>query len=685
METIKKFIFGTIAVFCMLVFAACFSHWEGDEGTLVFNFRSASAGSRGVFVEGDEYLDFRHVVYLRNANGRLIEAGEFTGDKGTISAPIGNYTVIIKGYHETEGLHSYGISERTVKISGGRRTDVELDMHSAIEVRDQFELKNAFDEANYNPTRLLYIFIKNSFDVDGDDYEISVSGKVTLIAETDVVIDNYLMYADLFELVDSGILSLGIKDMQGKITINGNNVSERVIVALKGQSNSELFMYEGVTIQSHSNSAVSVGNYTKFNMHGGIIRENGRGIEVNGEFNMHGGYITENICGSDGAGVYVSGAGAIFNMDGGFITKNSFSYHGANGGGVCIINGATFNMKGGTISENTTDSSGGGVVVSGGSGGSATFNMSGGYITKNISKGSGGGVTVGGAFATFKMTGGYISENIVTHDGEGRGGGVLLEYPATFIMDGGTISKNIVNGDGGGVHASAESITFDMSRGTITENEANRGGGVFFDADANANLTMSGGIITKNKAVTSGGGVYLTMNAYEFTMSGGIISENIAGENGGGINVDGNFNFQSGTISSNQAEYGGGIYIAGNMTMSGSGNISKNEAINGGGVNVSGGSFTMVGGVISGNTARDNGGGVWVGGDGSGGNGNFEMSGGIVYGMEDFLDPELRNTLLIIQNPGAALYVGADGSADIFGYDFIDNSSSGTLRESSFN
>jgi len=674
METIKKFIFGTIAVFCMLVITACFSHWESGEGTLVFNFRSASAGSRGVFVEGDEYLNFKHVVYLKTAYGRLIEAGEFTGSTGAVSAPIGTYTVYIKGYHETEGvLHSYGISEMTVTISSGRRTDVELDMYSAIEVRDQDGLQNAFNATEAYSDSLLYIFIGNSFDIIEDsDYDSNIYGNVILIAETDVEITFSINYAhNGFINVSGGTLSLGTENMPGTIKIISTVAGEGGLISV---SSSRLEMYEGITIQGYEGTAaIRLYSNSEFYMHGGTITGNKRGVFVGGNSNfyMSGGYITKNILeGGSGGGVYVEGSGAIFEMSGGTIEENKAN----NGGGVYVSgSGATFTMTtGGIITKNNAATSGGGVFINGG-----TFTMIEdgiGIITKNEASQKGGGVVVTGATGVFNLHSGTISFNRSL----GAGGGIHISGGNTYIHDG-LITENtsgtgsaLTGGSGGGINMEGGTVL--MSGGSITENKSNNGGGVNV---SDGSFTMEeGGEISGNTARNNGGGVWIggvTSNRGSFIMTSGEISSNTAENNGGGVWSGGGIvEMRDGKIAGNRAVNGGGIYVGiqGDQTtfhmVDGeiSGNIATND---GGGVCVVGvdylTSFSMVNGEIAGNNANSRGGGVFVGSPGGSWPGTFTMTGGVIYGSN--ANAALQNTA----NDGTALY--NTGSATINGEPYI--------------
>ncbi len=126
-----------------------------------------------------------------------------------------------------------------------------------------------------------------------------------------------------------------------------------------------------------------------------------------------------------------------------------------------------------------------------------------GKITGGYTNSSGGGVGISGG--TFTMNGGAISGNHATNNG----GGVFLNG-GKFIMNGGAISGNTANGSGGGVFVN--SGVFTMNGGTISGNTATDtgtsdcGGGGVYMLDGEINL--KGGTITGNNTAENGGGLY---------------------------------------------------------------------------------------------------------------------------------------------------------------------------------
>ena len=313
----------------------------------------------------------------------------------------------------------------------------------------------------------------------------------------------------------------------------------------------------------------------------------GCGVEVHsGTFTMFGGSITDNTSSSSGGGVLLRAAGsdtAAFNMYGGTISGNTA---GSKGGGVCMFANSSFTLYDGTISGNTA-AEGGGV-----------------YVNED---------------RTFTMSGGTISNNrAYNEDNRTIGGGVCSD--GTFIMSGGTVSGNTAT-EGGGVFVGYDKAAFTMTAGTIEKNTAVDGGGV----SNNGTFTMSGGTIggtdltAANTASDEGGGV---RNAVTFTMSGSaaVTCNKAAGNKrdsrdgeGGGVFNNGTFTMSGGTISGNRAGFGGGIYHGGSKMELNGGTVRENTAVKSGGGLFYADDATLNGVVITGNTAGENGGGTWQG------------------------------------------------------------------------
>ena len=207
---------------------------------------------------------------------------------------------------------------------------------------------------------------------------------------------------------------------------------------------------------TYTGTGVVVGDGGKFNMYGGIIKDNttnGKGGGVYSEyskFNMYGGEITGNSA-PNGGGVHV--CRGEFNMYDGTISSNISTSTGSyGGGGVYVDINGKFNMSNGSISYNEANGcSGGGVYVYDSDSGSGTFTMTGGIINNNTSS-QGGGVYLEkvseGSGSTFIMEGGSITQNTANYTGNGAGGGVYVVEGSNFTVSGDVqIKENKNNAD----------------------------------------------------------------------------------------------------------------------------------------------------------------------------------------------------------------------------------------------
>ena len=339
------------ALLCAVILGSCFSPWAGDEGTLTINFGNSGSARKFVDLENREFANFNHTVLLKGVNGNRIEKS-FSGAAGVISLPPGVYTMSVKASDASE-VRAYGIHKGALEIKAGKNVNAKVVMYSAVEVSSGEGLRRAvesIDDSDWH--KQFYILIGNSFNINYDN-GIPISGKIALVAESEVEI-NFMPFH--FLIYDN--FSLGVKDMPGTITINGFSASGNLIQIMNG----EMLMYDSITIRGNSYGAVSVDANSTFNMYGGkisgnTVTGNGGGVNVSGTFNMYGGVISGNTVTGNGGGVYVNGT---FNMIGGEISDNTANFDvvnstGGNGGGV-YINDANFSKTGGIIYGNDAES-----------------------------------------------------------------------------------------------------------------------------------------------------------------------------------------------------------------------------------------------------------------------------------------------------------------------------------------
>ena len=266
------------------------------------------------------------------------------------------------------------------------------------------------------------------------------------------------------------------------------------------------------------------------------------------------------------------------NIDGATISYNEGTVY--NGGGVFVSNYNTLTMKSGNINNNTAKINGGGICT----GSYATVNISGGNISYNTSVSRGGGIIIE-ANSSLTLSGGTISHNEVTL---GHGGGGIQVF-GTFTMTGGTVSNNKASG---------------------SEPEGNgNGGGIIIQNTGLGNI--SGGKIINNTCNRTGGGIVVTGNDTlkpTLNVSGSVlIDNNTAVIGAGGISAwKAILNISGGTISNNKADQAAGVYYSiSSGTMTGGvikNNVGKNAAGYVGGLGVVSSTFTFKAGTICGNT-----------------------------------------------------------------------------------
>jgi len=327
----KKFIFNLsapvkiiAAAFFILSFSACFSPWDGGEGTLSFNFGGDNSARHMIDLDSEEYKNYIHEVILKNLDGEIVLQDKFSGKTGIVSIHAGTYTVTIKGYDTDGVLHSYGIysdeakEKHSITVTAGKNEEVPVKMHSAAEVFSWEEIRNVVEEAvngaSEYPERELYILI-NSEELAANETITVSSARITLVAEHSVTIDASAA-TPIFNISSNNagvVLTLGIKNMPGEITITGN--SGGADGALINVRTGTLTMHERVFIKGHRNSSANGSN-------GGAVF-----VSDGGTFEMYGGEISGNTA-NYGGGVYVSRGNFLKHKTGGEIFDNTAEEEG---------------------------------------------------------------------------------------------------------------------------------------------------------------------------------------------------------------------------------------------------------------------------------------------------------------------------------------------------------------------
>ena len=83
----------------VFIFAACFSHWNGDEGTISISFGSGQSGAR--FLDSEIISDLKHTILLTNGPGKEQIRENITGNQTVdFSLMPGRWDVFVQAYHE---------------------------------------------------------------------------------------------------------------------------------------------------------------------------------------------------------------------------------------------------------------------------------------------------------------------------------------------------------------------------------------------------------------------------------------------------------------------------------------------------------------------------------------------------------------------------------------------------------
>ena len=424
-KTRYSLILAILAIFAALTLSTCFTSYTGDTGTLIIKF--SGENSRMASFEKSEISAFEYEIIMTGPDGKPASYGKYTNsdlENGvSFDLIIGIWDIEVKaigkkpkdGSYESPDdalsfpssmLRAMGWDNKEIK-AGPNNADIQ--MKSAIEVTNEWQLGQAIDLANDSDSKEEIILISDNISIDGFQPIVFTpySGlNITFIAEKKVTIgwkSGYSPSMPLITINDDDSLTLGRKGMPGELIIEGStsipNFSKLINVY-----NGNLIMEEGVTIQNGQGGAVIITgfppSYGSFTMNGGTIGGNKTGS------------------GNSGGGVYVDENGKFTMIDGN-ISNNEAEW----GGGVYVYNGGEFNMEGGTISGNTAERNGGGVYVSGGGREAGKFLMQGGTISGNEAGTTGGGVYLEGEkslrgkdFGIIEKTGGIIYGNNTDKD-----------------------------------------------------------------------------------------------------------------------------------------------------------------------------------------------------------------------------------------------------------------------------
>ena len=320
----------TFFAFFALAIGACFSPWQGDEGTLTLSF-----GDSARYIFNNDIQNYSYQVKLEGPGGTIDEKI----DSGSITFKLlpGTWNITVKAKNEGE-LRAFGTKK--VEVKAGKNLTETIDMYGATEVSTFEELSLAVNSVADAINTEEIIIITGDITADkaeGNLVTIWEDTKIFLCAEKDFT----LKYIN-FTVESGGFLALGREGMKGNITIDGG--------------------YDSTDDSFGELSLITVQTDGVFKMHNGTIRNNktsyGGGVKNMGTFAMYGGTISDNIALYDGGGgIYNEGN---FIMEGGSIVNNTASDQEGydeivpgKGGGIYNYEGGILELNGGKITGNT--------------------------------------------------------------------------------------------------------------------------------------------------------------------------------------------------------------------------------------------------------------------------------------------------------------------------------------------
>jgi len=318
-----------------LLFAGCFSPWQGDEATLTI---SVGNGSSRTLVDtgANEQAGFSYDVIMTGPGGQ--KAFQFNpGAPLTVKVIPGKWLVEVRAIGDPPdpalwtGKTLRAVGEWEGAVSPGGNTTASVAMTSATEVSSWAQLEAAVGDPTAPETRKEIIFLKGGSWTNNSG-TITITRPIELKAVEPVTIQRGNGFLGNFFQVQGISGYNGELTLKGPLTLDGNNVPESssLIRVING---GKLTMYDGVTLENNKGPASGSAQ--------------GGGLYVNGAtFTMLGGTIRNNST-RTGGGVYVSGG--TFTMSGGTISGNTATQGNGQGGGVLVGSATNFTKTGNSI------------------------------------------------------------------------------------------------------------------------------------------------------------------------------------------------------------------------------------------------------------------------------------------------------------------------------------------------
>jgi hypothetical protein len=541
---------AVLIVISVLFLGACFSPWQGAEGTLTLSLGGGTDNSRILVNWKDEAL--RYEAILSGPDGIITRS--FNGEKTvTLSAAPGEWEIAVRVYNGDERLRAMSVKSVSATVEAGKTTIAPpIELVTAAEVENWEQLQKAIgagqntsELSDSDSTRTEIVLIKKDLTAA----ETITPGKWNIIlrsgdSEKPATITRGAGFTGALLGVNESKSALTIQNL----VIDGSGGNVTAAAPLINVAMGKLTLENGAVLRNNKNGQGS-----------------GGGVSISGSaasFTMNGGTIEKNkAAGAFGGGVYVFGAGITCVMNGGEISGNE----AATGGGVYLQgSGNTFTIKGGTITGNAVAAANGPDL--GRSADSHFYDRNGKEMTDGVYVESGlppplpvspsvqtaaewnsaldnikksaeleHVIIITGDFeltsAQGNLNGGefhnkHISlkgdNKTVTLSGNGNllkiGSGLTVTIDGNITLDGGLFDKIANNNTDSLIHVE-NGGKLELNGGTITGNTTTHdGAGVYVDGE----LVMTGGAISGNRTSGWGGGVYVSP-AGSFSKRGGTI------------------------------------------------------------------------------------------------------------------------------------------------------------------
>jgi len=122
----RKIIYSILGcVFSVFIFANCFSHWEGDDATIIINFDGVS-GNRATARDSEIFSNLYHIVTLTGPSKMEPVIIPLGASETKISVVQGRWDITVEAYSGNE-LFANGSAKDVVIKAGQNRVEIDMD------------------------------------------------------------------------------------------------------------------------------------------------------------------------------------------------------------------------------------------------------------------------------------------------------------------------------------------------------------------------------------------------------------------------------------------------------------------------------------------------------------------------------------------------------------------------------